>query len=616
MSAPSADVPRRALVLAAGMGRRLRPLTESVPKALVEVHGTPILVNTLRRLQAVGVQEVVIVVGHRASDIRARIGARHGRLAVRYVEVDDWATANNIRSVWAARAWLDQDLFLVEGDVFLGEGLLERLVAERRGGSVAAVAHYGPDNPGSALRLGPEGTVHAWAPRAGPGPSWTKTVNVYLLDRGFLAEFFLPAVQRRIEAGRVQDFYEAVLEDLDPDPVRLRAVRCDDLRWQEIDDVADLASAEDSFPPGTALYDRVLGSHGGWWRHPFADHAYLVNPYFPPDALLAHLGRHLGDLVSAYPMGQRPLATLMARVSGEPADRLVVANGASELITKILPRRGLALPVPSFNEWEARTPPERVHPFLLGPPDFDLDIDAFAEHALAAGCDLAVVVSPNNPTSRAVPRADLLRLAERLAAGGCRLVVDESFVDFHPDGRAASVQDALFGRPGLAVLRSIGKVYGAGGLRLGYLATDDPEWVATVRAALPVWNVNGFAEEFLRVLPAYRAALEESCARVRADRDVLYRALCAVPGLRPVLPHANFVLCRLPDDAPPAPVVARTLFDAHGCLVKDCSNKAMPDADRYLRIGARTEPENAALVAALSAVLRPGRALSRSAGPG
>jgi cobalamin biosynthetic protein CobC len=108
------------------------------------------------------------------------------------------------------------------------------------------------------------------------------------------------------------------------------------------------------------------------------------------------------------------------------------------------------------------------------------DFDQLAE------ADLAVVVNPNNPTGRVVPRSDLLALAASLHARGGLLIVDEAF---HDVSEAESLADAA-GEGGLVVLRSFGKFYGMAGLRLGF-ALAHPRLVAKVEARLGPWAVSG-----------------------------------------------------------------------------------------------------------------------------
>jgi len=354
-----------------------------------------------------------------------------------------------------------------------------------------------------------------------------------------------------------------------------------------------------------AEYDALQTEHGGYWRHGFVDHAYLYNLYFPPETLFQELGEQIHELVLNYPVAQGVLGQLVGDLIGQPAERIAVANGAAELIKIIsghLATR-LIIPVPSFNEYANACPPGVAVEFALDVPSFTLDVDRFAAEAIAAGADFAVVVTPNNPTSLLVPRADLLRLLALLEGHDCMLLVDESFIDFAERGVAESLEKDLAEHQNLAVIKSMSKAYGICGLRIGYLATANLAFAKRVRDGLHIWNLNGFAEEFLRTAPSYRQDFVESCDSVRTDGDAFYTGLSAIPGLIVYKPDANFIFCRLPDHAPAGPEVALELFVQHNILIKDMAGKTMPESDRYIRVACRTQPENEALTLALAGLL-------------
>src|SRR5215207_8619267 len=189
-------------------------------------------------------------------------------------------------------------------------------------------------------------------------------------------------------------------------------------------------------------------------------------------------------------------------------------------------------------------------------------------------CRVAVVVSPNNPTSVAVPAGDLRRL--------CAAVAPPPAGSLLPD---------LAEHRNLVVVKSVSKVYGVGGLRLGFSATADPALARWISDRLPIWNVNGLAEEFVRLLPHFRADFHASCARVRAETRELAGLLAELPGVHVVPPDANFVLLRLPPGLP-ADRAADELFAARAILTKDCGGKTMPDGNRWLRVASRTAAEN------------------------
>jgi threonine-phosphate decarboxylase len=347
-------------------------------------------------------------------------------------------------------------------------------------------------------------------------------------------------------------------------------------------------------------YEFVSGQHGGYWRHDFIDHNYLYNLYFPPEDFFSHLTRHIHQLVLSYPAGQKELARLVGELIDQPPERIVVGNGAAELIKIIAGlNRKLIVPVPSFNEYANVMPADQVVEFALEAPTFQLDVDRFAAEAIRCKAGLAVVVSPNNPTSLLVPKAHLVRLAQKLAAHDCILIVDESFIDFtdHPDQESLEKDIAQY--PNLVIFKSMSKAYGICGIRIGYMLTANVEFAAQLRQGLHIWNLNGFAEEFLRLAPQYRQAFTVSCNKVKADRDQFYAELQTIPGMIVYKPDANYIFCRLPDHAPSGPDVTEKLFVEHNIYIKHCQGKTMAESDRYLRIASRTPAENTSLVAAL-----------------
>ncbi|MDA3935256.1 MAG: aminotransferase class I/II-fold pyridoxal phosphate-dependent enzyme [Actinomycetota bacterium] len=349
-------------------------------------------------------------------------------------------------------------------------------------------------------------------------------------------------------------------------------------------------------------YESLQSEHGGYWRHDFIDHAYLYNLYFPPESLFEHYTERIHELVLNYPVAQGVLAGLVGDLIGQPAERLIVGNGAAEII-KILSGHvasKLIIPVPSFNEYVNAAPAANVIEFALDAPSFELDIDRFAAEAISGGADFAVVVSPNPPTSLLVSRSDLLHLLELLDGHDCTMIVDESFIDFAEDGYAQSLERDVSNHQNLAVLKSMSKAYGICGLRIGYLLSANEEFLGRLREGLHIWNLNGFAEEFLRLAPSIRQDFVESCESVRADRNAFYEDLGTVPGLTVYKPDANFILCRLPDESAYGPEIERHLFVEDNIYIKHCGGKTMPDADRYVRLASRTGDENRDLVLALA----------------
>ncbi len=362
---------------------------------------------------------------------------------------------------------------------------------------------------------------------------------------------------------------------------------------------------ESKYKTQAEKYEYISKQHGGYYRHNFTDHAYLYNLYFPPKDVYSHLKDNIHNLVLNYPMAQNALAELISDVINQPAERIIVGNGAAEII-KILSgslAKKIIIPVPSFNEYANAAPRGRAVEFPLEFPSFRLDADKFAAEAIKIGADMAVVVTPNNPTSMLVPKADLIRLAEKLKQHNCMLIIDESFLDFADNKEQISLEKDIDKYPNMAIIKSMSKAYGICGLRIGYMLTANTDFAESVRTGIHIWNINGFAEEFLRILPRYKQEFEDSCEKVKADRDIFYNKLCAIKGMTVFKPDANYIYCRLPDAALSGPEITKRLFIKHNIYIKDSVGKTQPDADRYIRIASRTQEENNTLIDALTDVM-------------
>jgi len=325
-------------------------------------------------------------------------------------------------------------------------------------------------------------------------------------------------------------------------------------------------------------YEFISGQHGGYYRHDFTDHAYLYNLYFPPESVFTNFKEQIHDIVLNYPMAQDALAGLIGKIINQPAERIVVGNGAAELIKIVSGHISgkLIVPVPSFNEYANAAPSGQVVEFPLEFPSFRLDVDKFAAETIRVKADVAVVVTPNNPTSMLV------------------------FAENHDQ---ISLEQEIASYPNVAIFKSMSKAYGICGLRIGYMLTANSQFAEAVRKGVHIWNINGFAEEFLRLLPDYKQEFIESCKQVRSDRDKLYKQLCAVPGMTVYKPDANFIYCRMPDHAQSGPEITRRLFIEHNMYIKHSQGKTQPDSDRYIRIASRTQTENRKLVAALADII-------------
>jgi NDP-sugar pyrophosphorylase family protein len=241
----------KAAILAAGVGVRLRPLTNSRPKCLVEVHGKPILEHQLESVVRAGIDSCVLVVGYLAIQIRQRFGDKFEGVDLSYVENQRYAVTNNIYSLWLAREALRDDIILIEGDLVFERELLDDLVG-RDDPDIAVVDSFRPSMDGTVI-LANGHVADAMVLKANQGPDFDygpalKTVNVYKLSRNTMRDLVIPGLSRYLIQERTDQYYEAVLSDLiQRDELKLSVLKTE-RRWAEVDTPDDLDAAERLFP--------------------------------------------------------------------------------------------------------------------------------------------------------------------------------------------------------------------------------------------------------------------------------------------------------------------------------------------------------------------------------
>ena len=240
------NTPRQAVLLVAGIGSRLGELTTEVPKCLVEVNGTSILENALTCLEEAGISETVLVVGYRDDQIRARVGDAMGPMRIAYRANKDFRTTSTSRSLWLGLTDVDDDVLVLEGDVFFEQSVLERFLAVPAF-DATLVDPWRPGLDGSVVQIGPDRIVRAWLHKKEQPPGFPldgtyKTVNVHRFSGAFVRTRLLPALTAQVSANGGREPIETVFAGMVRDGAEIHAADVAG-RWVEIDDETDLRSA-------------------------------------------------------------------------------------------------------------------------------------------------------------------------------------------------------------------------------------------------------------------------------------------------------------------------------------------------------------------------------------
>jgi len=243
----------QAILLAAGFGSRLRPLTDHLPKSLTEINGTPLIINALSILANNGVNETIIVIGHMREKIIERIGFEVNGMKITYVENVIYHNTNNIYSLYLTKDYIIDDVLLLECDLFYNDELIKSILRGSASCNILVSAYNSDTMEGTVIKVDKENNALNLIVKKQQGSEFDftdmkKTVNIYKFSKEFMALKYMPAIELYVKTQNVNSYYELVLGSLiyyGNDNIKV--VEVDESEWSEVDDLRDLKIAEDKF---------------------------------------------------------------------------------------------------------------------------------------------------------------------------------------------------------------------------------------------------------------------------------------------------------------------------------------------------------------------------------
>lgn len=597
----------QAIILAAGMGKRLKELTQNNTKCMVKVNGVTLIERMLRQIEAQHLSRIIIVVGYEGQKLIDYVGTLGIKTPITFINNPIYDKTNNIYSLAMAKDWLlKEDTLLFESDLIFEDSVLEALVNDPND-TLVLVDKYESWMDGTCIKIGEDDSIEAFVPGSKfnfkEKDEYYKTVNLYKFSKHFSTTHYVPFLDAYQAALGENEYYEQVLRVITmlDEPV-IKAKRLNGQRWYEIDDIQDLDIAESIFTPDEDKRVSLLqGRYGGYWRYPkLIDFCYLVNPYFPPKKMKEEIKANFDTLLTEYPSGMRVNSLLAARNFNVRQDNILVGNGAAELIKSLMGyfEGKVGIVRPTFEEYPHRYNEEDVVCFWPQNDSYSYTtqdlIDYFSENKV----DNLVIINPDNPSGNYLTHNDVLKLIEWTKENGIRLVIDESFADFsdEPDN-TLFVQKILDENEHLYVMKSISKSYGVPGLRLGVLASGNIDVIEKMKKDVAIWNINSFGEFYMQIEEKYKKDYAVALKKFREERERFVELLKGVKGLRVIPSQANYVMAEITSGMT-AEELTRVLIVKHNILIKNLHPKLDVDG-QFIRLAVRIKEDNDALVKAL-----------------
>jgi L-threonine-O-3-phosphate decarboxylase len=275
-------------------------------------------------------------------------------------------------------------------------------------------------------------------------------------------------------------------------------------------------------------------------------------------------------------------------------DCVLPGNGVAELLTWVCKDLAafdsVTLPVPAFNDYfrALKSAGANLQVVQLG---FAQDADCLNDFALSpdpGGKSGILLNNPHNPTGKLYQRDRLIPLLDRYEL----VVIDEAFMDFLPTESSQSLVDLVESHPNLVILRSLTKFYALPGLRIGY-AIAHPDRLHTWQMWRDPWSVNCLAMEAAIAALGDKEFQHKTWQWLPAARASLHQSLGKIPGLRPIMGAANFLLVESPEKS--VIKLRDYLLAEHRILIRDCHS--FPElGDRYFRLCVKTLAEQEKLL--------------------
>ena len=598
----------QAVILAAGMGKRLGELTKNNTKCMIKVNGITLIERVLTQLSSLPLTRIIIVIGYKGEELRAFLGNTYNGLAIEYIENKIYDKTNNIYSLSLAKEELQKDdTLLIESDLIFEDSLF-RLILDNPYPNLALVDKYETWMDGTMVRLDDENNIVNFIPKKAfkysDAEQYYKTTNVYKFSKEFLTTHYVPFLEAYTKALGNNEYYEQVLRVITLlDNCDLKALPLTGQKWYEIDDVQDLDIAESLFAPSGKQVSLYQKRFGGYWRFPnLLDFCYLVNPYFPTRRMREEMKANFDILLTEYPSGMNVNSLLIAKYFGIKQRFACVGNGAAELIKSLMEKLSgnIGVVFPTFEEYPNRLDNRTVIPYVPNNKDFTYTVEELQAFFEDKPVSSLLLINPDNPSGNYISKVDVVHLAKWCKDKKVTLVVDESFVDFSEQSvdNTLLTNEILEENPNLVVVKSISKSYGVPGLRLGVLASSNLLLIDRVRKNVPIWNINSFAEFYMQIFNKYEQDYKQACRLFIRERDRFYVDLQQIGYLRIIPSQANYFLCEVISKYS-SKELTELLLNEYNILIKDCGTKKAFRNGEYIRIAVRSTLDNQRLIDAL-----------------
>lgn len=597
----------QAVILAAGLGSRLKKLTENNTKSMVEVNGISLMERMLRILDKKFLSNIIVVTGYKSEFFINYIKSLNINTKLTFINNEIYDKTNNIYSMFLAKnEMINEDSILLESDLIFDDKMITEILEDNRK-NLALVVKYERWMDGTCLKINENEEILDFIPGKDfnfeDADNYFKTINIYKFSKEFSKNIYFPFLEAYMSANGKNDYYEAVLKtiiDLGKNYIYAKVIS-DDIKWYEIDDEQDLNIASSIFSNGDEKLEKYQIRYGGYWRYPkLLDFCYLVNPYFPPKKMIDELKYNFKVLLEQYPSGLDVNSSLVAKIFDIKKENIVVGNGAAELIKSVIEKidGNIGFIRPTFEEYPNRHNSEKSIVFIPKNDNFSYTAKDIIEFYSDKDIEALVLINPDNPTGNYICKKDIFTLIDWAKDKKIKFILDESFVDFAEEENSTFLNDKLLNLyDDFIVVKSISKSYGVPGIRLGIVATSNSHLISMIKKDVSIWNINSFGEYYLQIYDKYKKVYANALIEIKNARKIFLNELNKIEEFRVVPSQANYFTIELKKGN--SKELCSKMLENYNIFIKDLTSKINLKNREFIRVAVRNIEDNEIFVSAV-----------------
>ena len=581
----------KAIILAAGYGNRMRPLTDNEHKTLLKINNLTIIDNIIQSLISNNILNVVIVTGYRHDSLKSHITKSYPKIEFEFIYNKDYRTTNNIYSLSLAfqKTRIDSDIILIESDLVYNHKIIQDLINDSNK-NIALVDKYRPGMDGTVVKIGKDNRILEVIPPHLQDSNFSfhdkfKTLNIYKFSQDFTKNIFSNLVSYYSKAIDKNCYYELVLGILIyMQRENIYSLQVNNNDWIEVDDTNDIRIAEYKFASNNKK-EILKNAWGGYWNYNLIDFCFIRNMYFPTPSMIADLKNNIEELIWNYGSSNELFNKKLSYYLLKEKSKLCALNGAAQIYPFIKKQfshlKGL-IPTPTFGEYENIFIQKSTYR-----DNGSIDIGDFTKKISAS--EVIIYVNPNNPTGTFINSQLIHKHIKSYPEKF--FIIDESFIDF---SNSKSITEIVSDKEtNFLVIKSMSKSHGFPGIRLGYVFSNNIELISKIKSSLPIWNYNSMAEYFLEIMLKYRNEFENSINKTIQDREKFIRELQKQKWVNKVFESkADFILVETSEGVNN---IVDLLLDKHSIYIRNITSK-FNDNKTYYRFAVRKERENQLLI--------------------